>query len=50
MLFCRLEGVDTEAGIAAALGYLAWVREEDKGHKIKRDSLKGLRLPKEPSQ
>ena len=48
MLFCQLEGVDIEASIAAALGYLEHVKATDKQHKVKRASLKGLRLPQKP--
>ena len=45
MLFCLLEGYNQEASIAAALGFLQHVKEQDRAHGTKRESLKGLRLP-----
>lgn len=48
MLFCTLEGYDTETSIAACLGYLRHVLEGDLQHEVVRESLKGLVLPKEP--
>ncbi len=49
MLFCVLESFDTESSIAAALGFLRHVAEGDLQHEMKRESLEGLVLPKEPS-
>lgn len=48
MLFCVLEGYDTEAAIAATFGYLRHVQEGDLQHNLVRESLIGLALPKEP--
>lgn len=36
-----------EASIAAVLGYLKHMLEDDSKYKVKRPSLKGLKLPKE---
>ena len=49
MLFCTLAGYDREAAIAAALGFLKHIRNEDLKNKTKRASLKGLRLPSKPT-
>jgi len=51
LLFCELEGVDIETSIAACLGYLRHVIEGDLQHGLhSRESLAGLRLPKEPAE
>ena len=48
MILCILDRYDKEASIAAAFGYLQHTRNADKEAGMKRESLKGLRLPKEP--
>lgn len=51
VLFCELESIDIETSIAACLGYLRHVIEGDLQHGLSsRESLAGLRLPKDPAE